>query len=294
MFPIHLDLGFTKFHFYEGIYFLIAILTGVLLSARIARKNGINQDDFYSFAIWVILGAIVGGRVSNYIFWSTDQLLTKPWTIFFVWQGGISITGGIGGGILAGWIYSRVKKFPFWKLFAMISPVVLLSQAIGRIGCFLNGDAHGIASSLPWAVRFPRYGRYFPSFKLDKNYSSFPWTWSYEHNLVTRDTTLSAPLHPTQIYEMLLDLLLMGFIIFLYKIVKARNLSYKLIFFAHVGIYSFYRFFLEFIRADRTGITAIGISYMQFVLAGIFLLSVFFSIFLLVRKPKAGSVKTIQ
>jgi len=288
MFPIHLNLGFVEFHFYEGIYFLISILTGILLSRRIAKKNEINLDKFDTFAVWVILGAIIGGRLSNFIFWNTEQLLTQPWTIFFVWQGGISITGGVGGGILAGWIYSRIADFPFWQLFAMVSPAVLLSQAIGRIGCFLNGDAHGIASSLPWAVKFPRYGRSFPSFKLDKSVSSFPWNWSYEQNLVTRNTTLSAALHPTQVYELLLDLLLMGFVIFLYRLVKVKNLSYKLIFFAHIGIYSFYRFFLEFIRADRSGVTSLGVSYMQFTLFGIFLLSVALSIVLLVKKTKAA------
>jgi len=288
MFPIHLDLGFTKLHFYEGFYFLISILTGILLARAQAKKNKMNLEKFDTFTIWVILGAIIGGRLSNFIFWNSEQLLTKPWTIFFVWQGGISITGGVAGGIFGGWLYSRIQKLAFWELFANIAPILLLSQAIGRIGCFLNGDAHGIASNLPWAVKFPRYGTYIPTFKKETAYSGFAWLWSYDQGLVTRDSTLSAAIHPTQIYEMLLDLILMGFIILLHKVVKAKGLSNKLVFYTLIGVYSFYRFFLEFIRADRSGLSPLGISYMQILLIGIVVTSLILSIISLAKSRKAA------
>lgn len=283
MFPIHLDLGFRLFPFYEGFYFITVILLGIFLSRSRVKKNAIDIDKFDTFTIFVIMGAIIGGRLSNYIFWNTDTLIRDPLSIFFVWRGGISITGGITGGILGGWLYARKNNLPFWDIYAMVSPFVLLSQGLGRIGCFLNGDAHGIATDLPWGVRFQRYGVNFPSFKKNTTLDSFGWSYSYKMGLVTKDSTRSAPLHPTQLYETLLDLLLMGLIIFLYKIIKKKGYSPKIIFFTHIGGYSLYRCLLEFIRADRTGLSPLGMSYMQITLLAIFLTSLVFNIVLLVK-----------
>lgn len=284
MFPFHLNLGFNTFFFYEGLYFLIAIVTGVVWSRVRVKREGIDVDQFDSFILWVLLGAVIGGRLSNYIFWSTETFLKDPISIFYVWQGGISITGGIGGGILGAWIYSKTHNFPFWKTFATVSAPLFLAQGVGRIGCFLNGDAHGTACSLPWGIQFPKYGTELFSFTKNTEVSSYAWRWSVENGLIDRASTLSAPIHPTQIYEAIGDFIMVFVILNLFAKVKEGKLPEKFIFFTHIAAYFLMRFLLEFIRADRSGMMPMGVmSWMQLVCIILAVFS-FIKMFLMSRK----------
>ena len=133
----------------------------------------------------------------------------------------------------------------------MLSPGILIGQAVGRIGCYFNGDAYGAATNSVFGVQFPRHGTWIPSFETELSYSSSPWQWSFERGLVEAGSTMSAPLHPTQLYEMMGDFAILGEVIYLFNKYWKSNKNSPIIFYVHTGGYALLRFALEFIRGDR-------------------------------------------
>jgi phosphatidylglycerol:prolipoprotein diacylglycerol transferase len=151
----------------------------------------------------------------------------------------------------------------FYGVFARLSPAVLLGQAIGRIGCFLNGDAHGIATDLPWGVEFPRYGTTIPAFVQDTTRDSMAYTWALDNNHVA-SFNRTLPLHPTQLYEAIFDIALALGIWWLANYLLTNKKSAKIIFYIHTGGYAFYRAMSEYIRADRKVVLAFNTSLLQY------------------------------
>ncbi len=251
MLPIHLNLGFNEIYFYEGIYFLISIALGVYYCYLRVKKYGGKVELFDGLVTWSIIGALIGARLSHYLFWNLDLFLANPSVILSLSGAGNSITGGLVGGMLGGLFYTRRKKMNYFEYFSLISPGLLFGQAVGRIGCFLNGDAHGTATNSIFGVHFPRYATSVPGFEKDYGISSSAWQWSYQNGLVDQASTVSAALHPTQLYEMLGDFILLGIILWVFHKIWNSDKKSPLIFFIHTGGYALLRFALEFIRGDR-------------------------------------------
>ena len=116
-----------------------------------------------------------------------------------VWKGGLAIHGAILGGLLIAVLYARKQKISFLKFVDTLTPSLILGQAIGRIGCFFNGDAYGYPTSLPWGIVYAPEspaGQMFPG----------------------------QALHPTQLYEMFLNLIIFGI---LWKIRKNNLINPK-------------------------------------------------------------------
>jgi phosphatidylglycerol:prolipoprotein diacylglycerol transferase len=263
MFPIHLNLGFTEIHFYEGIYFLISITAGLVWSLSRMKRADLNIENTDALVLITFTGVIIGGRLSHFLFWEASSVAADPMILLRFWSGGISVVGGIAGGITAAIIYCRKKNVDFYKLFAAISPPLLLGQAIGRVGCFLNGDAFGTVTSLSWGVSFPRYGMEIPSFETVQSISSHAFMWSYRQGLVESSASASPPLHPAQMYEALGDIFIMLIIFAALRRLAKSPESVKIIFFIHTGGYSLLRFFLEYIRADSGPVFIAGMSTLQ-------------------------------
>lgn len=265
MFPISLNLGFTFIPFYEGVYFLIAIAIAAFWSFKRWKLTGYSEDSFYTFLYAGLGGAVIGGRLSAFIFWEPKYFYHDPLAFFRVWEGGISVSGGVVVGVLAGVIVCKVKKLKFWGLMETTAPAILLGQALGRIGCFLNGDAFGAPTSLPWGVRFRRYSTDLFGFKEDRNVDGMAWTWCHDRRLVPDDSLYSLPMHPTQIYEGLLDVCLLLLLLFLMKRVKGRAKG-KVGFLFLIGGYALVRFILEFVRADHGDTAFLGMTSFQITL----------------------------
>ncbi len=285
MFPISLNLGFRFIPFYEGLYFLIAILTAALWALRRWKSAGLSQESYDSILLAGIGGAILGGRLSHFLFWEPARLIDDPLSFFRVWEGGISVSGGVLLGILAAWIVSRVKKLDFWKILEVSSPAVLLGQAVGRIGCFLNGDAFGKPTSMPWGISFRRFATLIPGFKPDRRLSGPAWQWCAQRGLLDLKSEWSLPMHPTQLYEGALDILLLFLLLFAMKRLDGSRRG-KLGLLSLTGGYALIRFSLEFLRADNDGPVVLGMTVFQLVLLGLFILSAVISPFML-RKEKA-------
>ncbi len=269
MLPIHLNLGFKVFYYYEGFYFFVSILVASWLVARRLKNAKLEAGIFLDSIPWVLLGAILGARISHFLFWDLKSILADPWVFFRLWEGGLSITGGLAGGCLAAFFCFRRANIDFWHYFAVASPAVLVGQAIGRVGCFLNGDAWGIPTGLPWGVSLPKFGTFVPSLVADHQVASEAWIWSVGKGDTSPLALSTVPLHPTQLYECLGDLVLAGLIILLVRSLARRNGPWAKVFWLHLGGYSILRFALEFLHGDRdvtvwAGMTALQIGLMIF------------------------------
>lgn len=275
MFPIHLNIfGGTK-GFYEGIYFAIAVAIAIWFAFRMARTENLNKDDFMLLLMIALVSGVIGGSLFQQFFYSEAESLSD---VISDWENGFSITGAVIIGPFLTYLYCKWKKIHYWKMFALVVPALILGQAAGRLGCFVNGDGHGTATDLPWAVEFPRYGHEVPSFKLleEPRYQSDAWKYSARNGLVEANATKSAPVHPSQIYEMLADLVLFALLLSLFKRVKENNMKFRLVPFAYVGGYAFIRFWIEFTRADRELSAGASLSQMQWLLLVAFGVSLLF------------------
>lgn len=270
MLPLHIAIGDIVLPFYEGLYFAISIGFGLFLGAKAVKGRGLCDEDGYWTVVSVaILGAVVGGRLSHILFWSGDYYLANPLKVFAIWEGGISITGGIAGGALAAFLACRRRGLPFVGMFAGLSPVLALSQGLGRIGCFLNGDAFGLPTSLPWGVELRRYGIDVFGSGTAARYSSAAWRWCLEAGLVAPGSDRTVPLHPTQLYEAAFDL---GLAIVLVLLAR-RKAKDSTVCWSYALGYCLFRFLVEYIRGDGAGALALGTTSIQFLLAAIALVA---------------------
>lgn len=219
--PILVQIGPISIRWY-GLMIALGCLAGMWVAGKEAERKGIRKEKIQDFFLYVILGAIIGARVYYIAFSDRSQIWDNPLSLFAIWQGGLAIHGGILGGLLVALFYTRKQGIPFWKLADTVAPSLILGQAIGRIGCFFNGDAHGYPTSLPWGLVYSPEspaGQMFPG----------------------------QPLHPTQLYEMIFNLIIFGI---LWKVRKKVKVDGHL-FLLYVILYSLIRIFVEHFRADK-------------------------------------------
>jgi phosphatidylglycerol:prolipoprotein diacylglycerol transferase len=222
MHPTLFRIGPVEIRYY-GLMYVIAIIVGIiLLRKEIPRKKlSLTKDDIISYAFWVVIGGIFGARIYYVLFMWKQFYAHNPVEIFAIWHGGLAIHGGILGGALAAFLYSRIKKVNFFDLTDAVSPLLALGQAFGRFGNFMNGDAHGMPTNLPWGIVFPR-------------------------GSVAGDEFPGQPLHPVMLYELAANVI--SFFI-LWKLRKKDHKS-GFIFAMYLLNYGVIRFLVSFLRAD--------------------------------------------
>jgi phosphatidylglycerol:prolipoprotein diacylglycerol transferase len=205
-----------------GILMAAAIVVGLWLAYREARREGLPADEIVSVAQWAILAGLVGARLYEVIF-NWDYYGQYPAKILAVWEGGLAIHGGLIGGISVGaWLAMR-WKLPVLRSLDVAAPSIVLGQAIGRWGNFFNEEAFGRPTDLPWKLYISPPHRPF-------GYGQF------EH------------FHPAFLYESLWDL---AVFVILVAVVRPRfRLRPGTVFFCYLGLYSIGRFVIETIRLD--------------------------------------------
>ena len=221
MHPILIQIGPLTIRWY-GVMIALSCFIGLWVAGREAERKGIGKERIQEFALYAIIAAIIGARIYYVMFSDLTQFLHKPLSIFAIWEGGLAIHGAILGGLLVGIIFSIRQKISFWKFADTLAPSLILGQAIGRIGCFLNGDAHGNPTRLPWGLIYSPdspAGHMFPG----------------------------RALHPTQLYEMIFSFLIF---FILWKARKSMKVDGHL-FLLYVVLYSAIRIFVEHFRADQ-------------------------------------------
>lgn len=187
-----------------------AMILGAYILIKVGKRYGYKENDLFDLVNVVIPCAVIGARAYYVIFeW---QYYSQDWTrIFHFREGGLAIHGGIIGGLIGGYIVCRVKKLNFGDLADMIAMPLILGQAIGRWGNFINGEAHGGPTTLPWGIMVD-----------------------------------GVRVHPTFLYESVWNVLVFAFLAFTFK----KRRFYGEHFVKYLILYSVGRFVIEGMRTD--------------------------------------------
>lgn len=221
MHPIFVRIGPLEIRYY-GLMYVLSFILGYFVVRAISRRKGLplRSEDILDIFLLTIPVGIVFARL-YYVAFQWDFYRANPWEIPAVWRGGLAIHGGLLGGVLGLFLAARLKRTRFWSLADAVVPALAVGQVLGRIGNFLNGDAFGTPTTLPWGLVFPL---------------NSPAGMAYP----------GQPLHPAMLYEALGNLLIF---LTLWRLSRrpARPGFLAALYFV---LYSVVRFPCEFVRGD--------------------------------------------
>ncbi len=146
-----------------GLMVSLGILAGLALSYKYARKYFLAEQVILDLAVWSIFGGFIGARIFHVVFYAPEYYLLHPSEVIYFWQGGASSLGGFVGAAFAIYIFAKIKNFTLQDLLPYFDVMALglwLGWAIGRIGCFLIHDHPGTLSHSLLAVKFPTGARF--------------------------------------------------------------------------------------------------------------------------------------
>ena len=146
-----LTIGKITIHGY-GLMIGIGFLAAVLIGMYRVKKRGMNQEAILDIAIYCILAGFLGGKIL-YVIVEWKRFIADPWSV--LGNAGFVVYGGIITGVLAGYIYGRIKKIDFFQYFDLVMPEIAIAQGFGRIGCFLAGCCYGRPTDSWLGVVFP-------------------------------------------------------------------------------------------------------------------------------------------
>lgn len=149
--PIALRLGPIQVHWY-GIIIATAVLAGAVLGSYEARRRGEDPDKGWSMLLLLIVTSVVAARLYHVIHEWGPVYSHNLWLIPQIWNGGIGIPGAIIGGVLGMWWYTRRNGMPLGRWMDIFAPALLLGQAIGRLGNYVNQELYGPPTTLPWGI----------------------------------------------------------------------------------------------------------------------------------------------
>lgn len=224
---IAFTIGSVKIHWY-ALIILLGVILGFLYASHFAKKEKVETDTLYDVLLWGILSAIVMARI-YYVVFNFSEYKDRLADVFKIWQGGIAIYGAIIGAVISTYIYARVKKLPFLQLFDIGAFGLIVGQAVGRWGNFVNQEAFGRNTDSIFAMTGNLIRK-----QLIRMQS--------EGMAVNPDLGV----HPTFFYESMWNLL--GAVIL--GLCYRKKKHHGQIFFAYLTWYGIGRFFIEGLRTD--------------------------------------------
>ena len=236
--PVALEIFSLEIRWYS-----LAYIIGIILGWYLAKKYFVNKNistKFDDYITYIIVGLILGGRFGYVLFYNFNFYLNNPTDILKIWQGGMSFHGGVLGIIVASIIFAKKENdnvFEYLDVVALVSPIGIF---FGRIANFINSELYGSITNVPWAVTFIQIDNF--------------------------------PRHPSQLYEALLEGIVLFFLLIYFKnkfLNKPGTISALFLIF-----YSIFRFFIEFYRVpdEQLGYIFINLTMGQ-IISLIFLLS---------------------
>lgn len=136
-------------------WYALCILTGVLLgfclAVREMKRLGEDTDHLYNLILWGLPFGVLGARL-YYVLFSWEAYRDNLWSVFYIWEGGIAIYGAVIAVIFVVLIYCKQKKLSLWRYLDIGAYGFLAGQCIGRWGNFINGEAYGTPTELPWQM----------------------------------------------------------------------------------------------------------------------------------------------
>ena len=239
--PVALQVGPLSIHWY-GLTYLAGFALFMFLGMRrlshqpyasLRGDQAWSRKDVEDILFLGVLGVVVGGRLGYCLFYKPGYYLSHPLEIFYVWQGGMSFHGGLLGVIGSMIWFARSRKRNWLEVADFVAPCVPTGLAAGRIGNFINGELWGrfASADLPWAMVFPQSGSMLPR-------------------------------HPSQIYQFLLEGLLLFVLLWLYARQPRKRGEVAAAFLVGYGVL---RFTAEYFREPDSflGLLSLGMSMGQ-------------------------------
>jgi len=256
--PVIVRLGPLALRWYS-LMIMVGVMVGVWLAARFGERRGIDPDDTYSAAFWIVGGGILGARLAHVIDrW--DFYSVNPMKILAIYEGGLAIWGGMVAGGIGGWLFTRRNNISFWPFADSVAHGALLGQAIGRIGCIVNGDVAGKPTSGDWG-----------------------FVYTNPNALLPKAEYFNTPTHPYPLYEMGLDLLLFGLLFLVARRVRLDGA----VFLVYCIGYSMIRFFLTFTREEAEFL--FGLQQAQVISMLVVVIAIYLYLYLRGRASGAGA-----
>lgn len=250
---------FTMPIYWYGIIIASGIMISLILANRHCERYGITKDNVADIFVYSLIGAVIFARLYYVVFkindfdWDFSSIINTR-------TGGLAIYGGIIGGVLVGIIYSKIKNIKFLKLADFFAPYIVFSQAVGRWGNFVNQEAFGYNTDLPWGMTGNRIKEQLITMKID----GLP-------------VNPNALVHPTFIYESIWNIIVFT-ILLLYRRKKKFDGE---VFAMYMILYGIGRAFVESLRTD----SLYWGSYRVSMMLGIVFFIVF-TVFILVKRYK--------
>jgi len=262
MYPELFRIGGFPINTY-GVFLALAFLSAILITVKLAERDGLPREKIYDLSLWMLLAALVGSKLLMLVV--EPQYRENPIELLsldFLRSGGV-FYGGLIGAVVAGYFLMKRFKLPWWKTADACAPGIALGNFFGRQGCFAAGCCWGTPTSLPWGVQFP----------------------DLAHQITGVPTGIH--LHPAQLYESFAMLIVFGLLLWLHK---RRRFSGQLIL-TYALLYSLIRFAIEFVRDNRRseilGLTSLtGLSTQQLISIVIALAAL---VLLVIRRRKANA-----
>ena len=217
--PILFEIGSFQLHSF-GLLVALGFIPGTWIASRRAGTVGLIPRSIHDLVFpWLLVGGLIGARILYVIsYWDRDFAGKPLLEAIAIWRGGLVFYGGLIGATLAGLIGIHLKKLPLWKTIDCLAPGAALGHVFGRLACLLNGCCYGRTCDLPWAIHLPS-----------------------DH------ASAGLPIHPAQLYEAALNLILCGVLVFCHA--RQRFLEGQ-IFALYLMIYAMVRTVSEFFRGD--------------------------------------------
>lgn len=218
MLPELFSIGPLTIHSY-GFMIALGVIAALTLGEHWAKERDIAEDGFVTtMGVISIIGGFIGSKILFYITILPD-IIKDPSLLYKELMNGFVVYGGLIGGLLTAYLYARIKKVDFWKLFDLAVPIIALAQGFGRIGCFLAGCCYGQETESAWGIIFHK-SHFAPN---------------------------GVPLFPIQLVYSALNFLNFALLAWLWKKQKLRK---GMVGVTYVLTYSVGRFILEYFRGD--------------------------------------------
>ena len=148
--PVAFEL-FNRPIYWYGLIIALALFAGVCVALLRCKRQHISPDNVYDLALFATPAAVICARL-YYVIFNFELYRDNLVKVFYLWEGGIAIYGAVIGAVSTAYIYAKVKKLNVGNLFDMGCIALILGQSIGRWGNFINGEAYGVATDLPWRM----------------------------------------------------------------------------------------------------------------------------------------------
>jgi len=213
--PVLVAFGPFQIRWYGLMYLFGFFFSFILVRKQLSGQTSplLSKEKVLDLYFYLVLGLVIGARLGYVFFYNLKEYVHNPLELFAVWHGGMSFHGGLLGVTLTSWWFCRKNRIPLLALGDLIIVTAPIGLGLGRVANFINGELYGRITQVPWAMVFPAGG---------------PW-----------------PRHPSQLYEALLEGLLLFLWLWFGKEKKAYSGALVVRF---LVLYAFFRIFVEFFR----------------------------------------------